>query len=550
VTRSRWTAGAVALATTLALAATTAFVPSTASAQVTPTDPGSAAWVRVDRTQVAAQCDLDPAILANADRSFPDGYSVVRYGKLCWNGGASPTATFQGYSTTKTFGGIMVGIVASRSSLDDTDLASEWLSYYQRSGLNRDATIAHILAMTATSSNLAVGQKNRFAYDTTGSREINLLVDVIDNVIAREPANFGGARNADEFADQVFRTLGMNDSSWGGSAFGTSLVTSVNDLSRLGLLILRKGRWGGQQLIEEQYVYRQTHPSFPDSNTGLGYLTWMNAQNMQGPSGRSSSCAPYAAWPDDAPYEPAFPIPNDYGGTPYPNPPHDVGVVWAAGLGGQWTQVHRGLDLVLTGHNVSGEWLLWDAVRPALVAEDDTYRGNPTGFCSAYSRSTYAPSLLSPWSGGGTTPTDPEPEPEPGPILEEDFTSGTGRFTASGSTSTGTYGVRMRGGSNPGALRSGLISTVGYTGITLSFARTTDGTLDSGEYGYAEVSSDGGATWTVVERTQTSTGSTVSFQLGAAAADQPDLVVRFRIGANSYYEDFEVDSVRITGTAG
>ena len=410
MTRSRWRAGAVALATTMAVSVAT-FGPGVAQAQE-PIDPGSAPWIRVDRAHVAEECDLDPAILANADRNFPGGYSVVRYGKLCWTGGGSPTATFQGYSTTKTFGGILTGIVASRSSLDDTDLASEWLTAGQRSGLNPNATIAHILAMTATSPNLGVGRKNRFAYDTTGSREINRLVNVINNVIAREPANFGGARNADEFADQVFRILGMNSSSWGGSAFGTSLVTSVNDLSRLGLLILRKGRWGGQQLIEERYVYRQTHPSFPDSNTGLGYLTWLNAQNMQGPSGRSSTCAPYAAWPADAPHPPAFPFTNSYGGTPYPNPPNDIGVVWAAGLGGQWTQVHRGLDLVLTGHNVSGEWLLWDAVRPAVVAEDDTYRGNPTGFCSAYNRSTHAPSLLSPWSGGGTTPT-PTATPTP-----------------------------------------------------------------------------------------------------------------------------------------
>ena len=407
--RRRWRVRALALGVTMTVAATAwGFGPGTATAQVAPIDPGSEPWVQVARARVAEECDLDPSLLATADRTFTDGYSIVRYGKLCWTGGASPTATWSAWSTTKTFGGLLTGMVAKRSSLDDTDLASEWLSASERSGLNPDATIAHILAMTATSPNLAVGRKNRFAYDTTGSREINKLVDVLDNVIAREPANFGGARNAQQSAEQVFDILGMPNSSWGGAAFGYTLTTSVNDLSRLGLLILRKGAWDGEQLIDEEYVYRLAHPSFPDSNTGLGYLTWMNAANMQGPSGRAhGSCAPYAAWPADAPFEPAFPIDDDYDGTPFPNPPNDIGVVWAAGLGGQYVQVHRGLDLVVTGHNVSGEWSMWNAVRPALVAEDPQYRGNENGFCTAYNRSTYAPSLLSPWGDDG--PTDPPP---------------------------------------------------------------------------------------------------------------------------------------------
>jgi hypothetical protein len=415
VERQRRLVRALALGLTMtAAAAAWGFGPGTATAQVAPIDPGSDPWVRVPTNRVAEECDLDPSLLATADRTFTDGYSIVRYGKLCWTGGASPTATWSAWSTTKTFGGLLTGIVASRSSLDDTDLASEWLSASERSGLNSQATIAHILGMTATSPNLAEGQKNRFAYDTTGSREINRLVTVINNVIAREPANFGGARNASQFAEQIFDTLGMANSSWGGTAFGYTLTTSVHDLSRLGLLILRKGVWDGQRLIDEQYMYRLAHPSFPDSNTGLGYLTWMNAQNMQGPSGRSSTCAPYAAWPANAPYQPAFRASNDYGGTPFDNPPNDIGVVWAAGLGGQWTQVHRGLDLVITGHNVSGEWSMWDAIRPALVAEDPQYRGNESGFCNAYNRSTHAPSLLSPWGNGGPPPSSTTSTSSPG----------------------------------------------------------------------------------------------------------------------------------------
>jgi hypothetical protein len=60
---------------------------------------------------------------------------------------------------------------------------------------------------------------------------------------------------------------------------GYSMHSSVEDMSRLGLLILRKGGWEGRQLLSERFVYRMTHPAFEDTNTGYGYLTQLNAHH-------------------------------------------------------------------------------------------------------------------------------------------------------------------------------------------------------------------------------------------------------------------------------
>jgi len=350
---------------------------------------------------VAAECGLDPDALQAANAKMPNGFTVVRYGKLCWSGGASTSTPFAAWSVTKTWGATLVGIVSARSTMRDTDLVSKWLTASQRGNINANATIAHVMAMTSTSRSLAPGQKNPYAYDTVGSRELNKLIDIMNSVITREPANFGGATNIYQFAARtVIPKLGMSNSSWPqGSAIAYGLQASVNDLSRLGLLLLRKGNWNGEQLLTEEYVYRQTHPSFPDSNTGLGYATWLNAENMLGPSGRAHpNCAPYAQWAPDK--QAPFAESKTGNGSPFPDQANDDGVFWAAGLGGQWTTVHRGLDLVISGHNVTGggQWVLWDSVRPALVALDPQYRGNNTGFCQAYRRGTYAPSLISSWN--------------------------------------------------------------------------------------------------------------------------------------------------------
>jgi hypothetical protein len=366
-------------------------------------DPGNRPWVPVPRARVAEECGLDPTAMDAAARRIGTGFTVVRYGKLCWSGGSSSTTQpYSVFSVTKTWGGLLVGIVSARSSMRDTDLASKWLTASQRSGLNANATVAHILAMTGTSRSLATGQKNTFAYDTVGSRELNKLNDLMSNVIAREPQNFEGASDIYDFAARVvIPKLGMTGATWPrGSAIAYGLQASVADLGRLGLLILRKGMWNGERLITEEYLYRMAHPSFPDSNTGLGYLLWLNADNMKGPSGRSHpDCAPYAQWdPNHA--APFAESKRDYRGSPFPDQANDDGVAWAAGLGGQWTEVHRGLDLVISARDVTGggNWVIWDAVRPALLAHDAVYRGNESGFCAAYRRGTYAPSLLSPWA--------------------------------------------------------------------------------------------------------------------------------------------------------
>ena len=42
---------------------------------------------------------------------------------------------------------------------------------------------------------------------------------------------------------------------------------------------------------------------------------------------------------------------------------------------------------------MSASPLLWDAVRPAVVAADPRFQGDEAGFCAAYGANRYAPDL-------------------------------------------------------------------------------------------------------------------------------------------------------------
>jgi CubicO group peptidase (beta-lactamase class C family) len=383
-------------------------------------DPGAQPWERVPRDQVAAVCGLDPALLEAAEPQLAaTPYTIIRYGRMCWSGGypTGTTTPYQVWSETKTFGAILFGMIASRSGLDDTDPVTEWIPPEELGAINPAATLAHVLAMTSTSPDLAPGKKTAWSYDTTGDREINKLVAVMNRAIAREPEAFPGVTTVKEFAEkELFAPLGMTQSTWPGEIIGSTLQSSVEDMSRLGLLMLRKGRWNGRQLLDESFVYRMTHPAFEDTNTGYGYLTQMNAeQNWTYSTGTADLvCAPYTTWPE-YPHAPFYESADDNGGSPFEGG-HDIGVFWAAGTGGQKMSVHRALDLVIAvrddavdaeGDVAGGEGAfeghkrVWRLIRPALVALDPVYAGDEAGFCAAYQRSAYAPDF-SPWSEGAS----------------------------------------------------------------------------------------------------------------------------------------------------
>src|SRR5690606_19204834 len=97
-------------------------------------------------------------------------------------GGASTSQRFSVWSVTKTWGATLVGIVSARSSMRDTDLVSKWVSPLQRGSINANATIAHVMAMTSTSSNLAAGRKRSYSYALVGARGLNELIDIMNSV--------------------------------------------------------------------------------------------------------------------------------------------------------------------------------------------------------------------------------------------------------------------------------------------------------------------------------------------------------------------------------
>ena len=396
--------------------------------------PGSAPWERVPRAKVAKECGLSPKLMEAAEPAMSlSPYAVIRYGRLCWAGGGEEglSERHQVNSATKTFAALLFGIVASRTDVNEDTYVRDWVTPGEMNvdagatamtqpALNPDAKIFHLLTSTGHNPLLGYGQRLPWSYDATGVRGMNSIIRIIDKVVQANPDAFPGSRSARDLAfNELFEPLGMTSTDWPGLVASHTLESTVYDMAKLGELLLRKGRWGDRQIVDEDYVYRMTHPQIEDVHTGYGYLTWLNAAAGVAPLfdiKTDPTCAPFAGW-KRYPHAPTYESPDDNGGAPFTDG-HDIGVFWADGAGGQFTYVHRGLDLVIVVRddeaaqandpeaqrrgesNVTGlEYhRMWRMIRPALVAMDPVFKGDEAAFCEAYRRGAHAPDLLSPWS--------------------------------------------------------------------------------------------------------------------------------------------------------
>ncbi len=371
------------------------------------TDPGTGPWQLVSAANVASECKLDPTALQQANRTLGLAWAVVRYGKLCheyYPRGRDSVS--QVYSTTKTMGALTVGALIhqtrnipltstrKRGPLGEFQRIDHWLDSFS---FQQASTTAHVLGMVSAASPNLNYPNRQFQYDTVGSDAINRLSDVVNTVVAQDTTRLGS--NIGAFWTRHLATpLGFENSTWGTSSssknFATSWQTTIRDMARLGLLMNNGGVWNGQRLIDLNYLYNLAHPSFEDANTRYGYLTWLNEEDTCAPKPQHRSY----------PHGPVSNAPSCLRPGGCPPQQHDVGVFFAAGLGGQYIIVHRGLDMVIVvkdsgGQSGSEPARIWQALRPAVVALDPTYRGNNNAFCSAYAAGNYAPDLKL-WEGG------------------------------------------------------------------------------------------------------------------------------------------------------
>jgi CubicO group peptidase (beta-lactamase class C family) len=259
---------------------------------------------------------MDPAALEDAYRQWwnDDGFRaalsliVVRNGYLVKEGyaraGSDRTEPFHIVSSTKSVTSLMVGIARRLGYLQDLDQPLYEIipdAFADTEALKRTITLRDALTM---SSGIAFDNDD-FSLDIIGHNRKNVIPYILSKPMYADPGEEFYYRDADPHLvsatvneatgqdmeilarDHLFGPLGITDYKWetdgDGLTFGPfGAYLRARDMAKIGQLMLQRGQWDGQTIIEESWFVESTSPQSdlpaddPEyADRSYGYYWWI-----------------------------------------------------------------------------------------------------------------------------------------------------------------------------------------------------------------------------------------------------------------------------------
>ena len=245
---------------------------------------GSDAWEtktisEVNWNQAAVQPLLDYLQLKHS-KSFiilVDGKIVMEN----YFNGHSATTPWYWASAGKTLTATMTGIAQQQHLLDLDDKVSDYLGNGWTSAPTAKEnliTCRHLLSMTsglddALGDNVSPANLQYKADAGTRWAYHNVYVKLQDVIAAASGKTWPNYFNT-ELRDKI----GMGGA-WVNSGDDLSVYWSTTrSMARFGLLMLNKGKWNGNQILNEAYFNEATNAS-QDINKSYGFLWWLNGKS-------------------------------------------------------------------------------------------------------------------------------------------------------------------------------------------------------------------------------------------------------------------------------
>jgi len=200
-------------------------------------------------------------------------------------------------SMTKSFTSILTGIALEQHILDSIQQTfySIYPEHFIDAADKQDIALYHALTMT-TGIDFDNSRDTKTLYET----EDNSVSFVLSRPLEYEPGivfhyhdgsphlvsaaiqhRYG--KSFSTFADDfLFKPLGITSYQWeaahDGNTFGAfSLYLKPRDLAKFGQLLLQKGTWEGEQLVDSAWIHEATQPVVNSSSLGApyGYYFWI-----------------------------------------------------------------------------------------------------------------------------------------------------------------------------------------------------------------------------------------------------------------------------------
>ncbi|MBO6793731.1 MAG: serine hydrolase [Balneolaceae bacterium] len=236
------------------------------------------------------------SLIAFSEETYTDEFMLIQKNEtlIHWKNPSCDAPQFNTASMVKSWTGLVIGSLVDKGfieSVDDT--VCTYLPNWEI-GCREDITIKQLLTMSAgynrrpgASGILAQQDMNeyvlntepdtlqdvRFSYSNESVQLLGLLIEEITGMNANEA-----------FIQHLFEPLGMDSTQLGKDEAGNYMVfggakTTLQDASKVGLLMANKGMVDGKQMISREWIEQSTSTS--DKAGYYGYLWWLdnNSEN-------------------------------------------------------------------------------------------------------------------------------------------------------------------------------------------------------------------------------------------------------------------------------
>lgn len=205
-------------------------------------------------------------------------------------------------SVSKSIRSLLLGIAIDKGYIDSIDdPISNYLEPLQANKnldpRKKDITIRHLITMSAgwdcnDWDKSSKGQEDR-VYKKSNWLQYTLDLPMINDpgtvssycsmgvILMTEIISQASGMSIDIFAQKyLFNPLGINNVQWGHTNdkpvidSGKRLYMTSRDLAKIGLLVLQKGEWKGQQVVSKEWVEASTSSKTKITNMDYGFLWW------------------------------------------------------------------------------------------------------------------------------------------------------------------------------------------------------------------------------------------------------------------------------------
>jgi CubicO group peptidase (beta-lactamase class C family) len=256
-------------------------------------------WKKVAPAKVGLDARKLKKVASIARQGKSNCLVVVKDGKIAgeWYFRGTGKSTAQNvFSVSKSITSTLVGIARDEGDLRLEDPASTWIPEWAATA-SAAVTVRDLLTNASGrqwSAELDYGQLLRAADRSAfavglGQAQPPGTVWAYNNsaIQTLQPVlQHATGEDVDTFAHRrLFKPVGMRHTAMtldraGNAQMFSGIHSTCRDLARFGLLMLKRGRWAGQQIVSSGWVDKATgRPSTP-LNAAYGYLWWLNREGI------------------------------------------------------------------------------------------------------------------------------------------------------------------------------------------------------------------------------------------------------------------------------